>query len=60
MSEVAANGGAGMEATASETVAEAAQQTQASAGWLLRKGGNRKDRGERGGGQGISDHFASS
>ena len=37
MSEVAANGGEGMAATASETVGEAAEQAQASAGWLLRQ-----------------------
>lgn len=37
MSEVAANGGEGMETTASGTVAEAAEQAPASAGWLLRQ-----------------------
>lgn len=37
MSEVAANDGENTEATVSETVAEAAPQTQASAGWLLRQ-----------------------
>ena len=37
MSEVAANGGENLAATASDTVAEAAQAAQASAGWQLRQ-----------------------